>query len=262
MTANTRPLAFIDYLPEVFRPADQNGHFLTLFLKAFESEFEKLQQEIEGKPDHSAGGIPDLFDPKSTPPADFANREGAGAADFAFLAYLASWVALPLRPDKLSSWNRVFFAAAIGLAFKRGTVPGLDGLLRAWLKGDVVDRPMVSDFAPATNGAGTGFQLGVRATLGIDTVLGAGPPSLFIADLIVDWSVPATLTPSGLDLLQRTARLLLDAEKPAHTSYRLTVSGPPMQLAAPGQTDIDGTPAARIGVTTLLWQEPWVFFSG
>jgi hypothetical protein len=68
-------------------------------------------------------------------------------------------------------------------------------------------------------------------------------------------------TPAGLDAVQRAARAMLDAEKPAHTYYRLAIRAGSMQVAPPGQTAINGSPAAQIGATTLLWQEPWVFIS-
>ena len=38
MTINTRPFKFIDYLPEVFHPADSRSNFLTQFLNAFEQD--------------------------------------------------------------------------------------------------------------------------------------------------------------------------------------------------------------------------------
>jgi hypothetical protein len=265
MTINTRPLKFIDYLPEVFHPPDGKSNFLTQFLNAFELVFEGLQQEIEGAADHSGGGIPDLFSPAATPPAQFAFRPQPAGGDFAFLNYLASWIALPLRPDKPLAWNREFFKTAIGLHTQRSTLPGIEAILRAWLKGDLSEtappRPLVSDLTPATNGASAVFQLGVTATLGVDTVLGSGPPFLFMVDLIVDSQQGSLHTPAGIDAVQRAARALLDAEKPAHTYYRLAVRASTMRLAPPGQSTVDGGAAAQIGVTTLLWREPWLFIS-
>src|ERR1700758_3438376 len=121
MTINTRPFKFIDYLPEVFHPAASRSNFLTQFLNAFELIFEGLQLEIEGAPDLSSGGIPDLFRPDTTPPPQLAYRQQSGPGDFEpppqfdqrqqpglgdfdFLQYLASWIALPLRPDKSLDW--------------------------------------------------------------------------------------------------------------------------------------------------------------
>jgi hypothetical protein len=263
MTINTRPLKFISYLPEVFHPAVGDANFLTGLLKAFELVFEGLQSEIEGAADLLSGGIPDLFGSATTPPPQFSFRSQRGAGDFEFLSYLASWIALPLRPDKPLDWNRQFFETAINLCLERSTLPGIDAMLRAWLRGDLLETtpalPIVSDLTPASNDATAVFQLGVTATLGVDTVLGSGPPFLFVVDLVVDPQRRDLRTPAGLDAVQWAARSMLDAEKPAHTYYRLAVRASTMQLAPPGQTTIDSSPAAQIGETMLLWQEPWVF---
>jgi phage tail-like protein len=263
MMNNVRPLKFIDYLPEVFQPADGTSNFLVTFLNAFELAFEELQLEIEGLPDLSAGGIPDLFSPDTTPPAQFAHR--AGSNDLDFLSYLASWIALPLRPDKPMAWNRAFFKTAIALYPARSTRAGIDAMLQAWLNGDLLKvnppLPIVTDFMPTVNTATGAFQLGVTATLGVGTVLGLGPPFLFAADLVLDPTQASLRSPAGIDGVQRAARLMLDAEKPAQTYYRLAVRASTMQLAAPGEVTINGNPAAQIGMTTLLWGEPWVFVS-
>jgi len=266
MTINTRPVQFRDYLPEVYRTGEVGGvSVFSRFLKAFEGAFEELQAEIEGKADLTAGGIADLFSPDTTPPAEFSHRPQPGPGDFAFLAYLAGWLAVPLRADKPLDWNRTFFNAAIRLAAQRSTLPGIDAVLRAWLKGDVLETNppsmVVTDFAPADPDATASFQLGVTSTLGVDSVLGDGPSFLFVADLTADPTLPQLSTPAGLDTLQRAARFILDAEKPAHTYYQLRLGAGTMQLAPPGQTVIDGRPAAQIGQSTLLWGDPWVFNS-
>lgn len=259
MSNSARPLKFVDLLPEVFRPAGADSN-LTKFLKAFEQAFEELQSEIEGARDLSSGGVPDLFSPDTTPPSQFAH---AGGGDFDFLSYLASWIALPLRPDKDVAWNRTFFQKAIKFYPHRGTRAGMEEMLQAWLDGDLIktDPPLsiVTDFTPPVNSATAVFQLGVTATLGVDTVLGLGPPFLFAANLVLDPAQKALRAPAGIETVQRAARLMLDAEKPAHTYYWLAVRAATMQLAAPGETDINGNPAAQIGLTMLLWQEPWVF---
>ena len=237
-------------------------NFLRGFLQAFETLFEQLESEIEGATNLASGGIADLFSPDTTPPLQFA-RAGSGATDF--LSYLASWLALPLRPEKSTDWNRKFFDAAIPLYSQRSTLPGLDGMLRAWLQGELLEtHPAlmdVTDLRPAHTDAASVFQLGVTATMGVDTVLGEGPPFLFIADLLADPQVSALRTPAGLDVMQRAARFMIDAEKPAHTYYQLRLRGSTMQLAPPNATTIDGLPAAQIGATTLLWRDPWIYDS-
>jgi hypothetical protein len=271
MSSSLRPIQFRDYLPEVFQVDDSgSASFQTKYLRAFEALFEELEAEIEGTPDQTSGGIPDLFDPAVTPPQQLKYRPEPDLdnpePDFDFLEYLASWTALPLRAEKPLDWNRAFFKAAIPLYPKRGTLPGIDALLRAWLKGDLLETNppllILSDLTPADTDVDAIFQLGVNATLGVNTALGEGPPFFFIADLVTDPTVPELRNPAGLDFFERAARFLLDTEKPAHTYYQLRVRAHTMQLAPQLKQDERlGEVYAQVGQTTLLWDEPWVFNS-
>jgi|tagenome__1003787_1003787.scaffolds.fasta_scaffold20960132_4 phage tail-like protein len=260
MAANERPIRFRDHLPEAFRPTTVDGvDFLSTFLTAFERLFEELEAEIEGRPGAASGGIPDLFSPALTPPAQFVHRIPGSAADF--LGHLASWTALPLRDDQDVAFNRGLFDALLRLIEQRGTLPGLDAMLRAWLRGDLLPSSallIVTDLTRAFPDVDAVFQLGRTATLGVDTVLGEGPPFFFIVDLVTDPAVADLRAPAGLDRFQRAARALIEAERPAHTYYQLRVRAHTMQLAPTGQTTIDGRPGAQIGRTTLLWDSPVV----
>jgi hypothetical protein len=231
------------------------------------------------------GGIPDLFSPNTTPPPQFKHRPKPDfnfvnffdfLNHFAYLNYLASWIALPLRAEKSADWNRRFFNAAIPLYAQRGTLPGMDALLRAWLKDDLLetDPPLLilTDLTRTCNDADAVFQLAPEddrdrkpgetyAQLGLTTSLGEGPPFFFIADLVTDPTVKALRNPAGLDLFVRAARFLLDAEKPAHTYYQLRVRARTMQLAPPRGQEVKGEIYAQVGATTLLWDEPCVFDS-
>jgi len=265
MATNERPIQFRDYLPEVFRAGEVDGvSFLSRFLQAFERLFEGLQGEIEGAPGAASGGIPDLFDPDTTPPPQFEHRP---QPDFDYLNYLASWIALRLRAEKSVAWNRRFFNAALPLVRQSGTLPGLDALLRAWLKDDLMETSppllILTDLTRAHTDVNAVFQSGVTATLGVDTVLGEGAPFFFIADLVADPVARALRQPEGLDVFQQAARSLLDAQKPAHTYYQLRVRARPMQLAPAEQAPAGGFPFpyAQLGVTTMLWEEPWTFTS-
>jgi phage tail-like protein len=273
-----RPI--VDYLPEAYRAG---GGVLAAFLAPVQEMFDELDRAVAGT--DGTGGLPDLVDPAATPPGELAHR---GASPLAFLDYLASWLAIGLRPEKPVEWNRRYLARAIELAAVRGTLPGVDGLLRAWLAGDLAPdvarelvpgptggsgarpAPLVTDLLPAANGVDTVFQLD-GSRLGVDTVLGLGPPQFFVADIVVDPAVRDLHDPVGLDALQRSARALLDAEKPAATYYELRVRGRTMQLAPadpsaarPGemyaQFEDAGADPPVVG-TTLLWDSPWVFAS-
>ncbi|HET7017130.1 MAG TPA: hypothetical protein VFI65_24620 [Streptosporangiaceae bacterium] len=291
MTNGTPRTRFADYLPEVFRTGGaalsgteagaQAAAFLAQFLGPFETVYDELQGEIEGTPAPQgavqgaspvAGGIPDLFAPGLTPPSQFTS---SGTDTYAFLRYLADWIGIALRPERPVDWNRQFLAEALELNLLRGTLTGLDALLRAWLKGDLLETspPMLvlTDLTRTDNDADSAFQLDVTATVGVQTVLGEGPPFWFVVDLVADPAVRELRNPIGLDVLQRAARSLLAAEKPAHSYYQLRVRATTMQLAPansadrrPGEIyaqleDVAGAPPL-LG-TALLWDEPWVFDS-
>lgn len=314
MTDGTPRVRFEDYLPEVFvtggtaligTDAGQGAaDFLRAFLTPFETLFEELQSEIEGTPATPGavpqqGGIPDLFAPALTPPEEFAGsgtaaataaptgqaatdaqvaadmQSAADARAYEFLSYLAAWTGIALRPERPVSWNREFLSQAVPLNLLRGTLTGLDALLRAWLSGDLLtlDPPLLvmTDLTRTVNGADTVFQLGETALLGVQTVLGEGPPFWFVVDLIADPGVPVLRNPVGLDVLQRAARTLLNAEKPAHTYYQLRIRTTTMQLAPADPADQrpgeiyaqleDASGAPPLLGTALLWDDPWVFDS-
>lgn len=205
------------------------------------------------------GGIPDLFNPDTILPPQF---EHSPQSELDYLEYLADWIALPLRAEKSAEWNRRFFQTAITLYPLRSTLPGMQELLRAWLKGDLLetDPPLLvlTDLTRSHTEVDTVFQLGETATLGVNTVLGEGPPFFFIADLVTDPNVGELHSPVGIDIFQRAARSLLDTEKPAYTYYQLRVRAHTMQLAPPNDL---GEAYAQVGVTTMLWEEPLIYNS-
>jgi hypothetical protein len=237
-----------------------------------------------------AGGLPDLFNPDLTPPPQFARRlrldEYRTEPDSAFLNFLASWIGLPLRDDLIpragetdlhgqlqtddpwyerrkARWNRHLLRTAVGLYPRRGTRAGVEGMLRAWLKDDLLEKHVVvSDLSRDYTDIDAVFQLGARATLGVDTVLGEGPPFFFIVDLTPDSTVRGLRTPAGIDLLLREARYILETEAPAHTSYELRVRVPTMQLAPPPGSERPGEIYAQLGETTQFWDQPAVYRSG
>ncbi len=212
--------------------------FTGRFLRPFETLFEEIQGEIEGTRDPSTGrltgGIPDLFDAALALPPEFVN---APPDPREWLAYVASWIGITLRPERDLTWNRQFVADAIALSPDRGTISGVSGLLRAWLRGDILDiQPMVTDLTRALNDVATVFQLGTtdtpgvftNLTLGVNTVVGEGPPFFFIVDLVLDPArVPSGASSTQVDdtvrLVLEAARSLLDSEKPAYSYYQLRV---------------------------------------
>jgi phage tail-like protein len=256
--------AILGYLPEAYRTG---GGVLADFLGPVQAMYDQLGAAI--------GGLPGLFDPATTPPPQLPYP---GADPAAFLAYLAGWLAIPLRPDKPVDWTRTYLARAIELAAERGTYPGVAALLRAWLRGELLApaegmpagrAPLVlTDLAAPVNGVDSPFQLGVQSLLGVHTVLAPAPRGFFVADLVADPAVPDLHTPTGVDAMVRSATALLDAEKPANSYYQLRLRGRTMQLAPadpaaarPGECYAQlPDPAADPPVpgSTLLWDGPWV----
>ncbi len=237
-----------------------------------------------------AGGLPDLFNPDLTPPPQFAHRlrlnEYRTEPDSAFLNFLASWIGLPLRDDLIpragetdlqgllqtgdpwyerrkARWNRHLMRTAVGIYPRRGTRAGIEGMLRAWLKDDVLEeRVVVTDLSRNYTDIDAVFQLGARATLGVDTVLGEGPPFFFIVDLTPDPTVRGLRNPAGIDVFLREARYILETETPAHTSYELRVRVPTMQLAPPPGSERADEIYAQLSETTQFWDQPAVYRSG
>jgi hypothetical protein len=237
-----------------------------------------------------AGGLPDLFNPDLTPPPQFARRvrldEYRTEPDSAFLNFLASWIGLPLRDELIpragetdlhgqlqtddpwyerrkARWNRHLLRTAVGIYPRRGTRAGVEGMLRAWLKDDLLEKHVVvSDLSRDYTDIDAVFQLGARATLGVDTVLGEGPPFFFIVDLTPDPTVRGLRTPAGIDLFLREARYILETEVPAHTYYELRVRVPTMQVAPRLGSESPGEIYAQLGETTQFWDQPAVYRSG
>jgi phage tail-like protein len=120
---------------------------LLRFLTLFESFF----SEAEDKISHLSA----LFDPLAVP------KE--------MLPWLASWLALPLRNDwirrdaeteadyeiRKTERNRQFLKTAISWLPRRGTLPGMKALLRAWLKDELDPDPsslILTDLKSAYSG--------------------------------------------------------------------------------------------------------------
>ena len=237
-----------------------------------------------------AGGLPDLFNPDLTPPPQFARRlhlaEYRTEPDSAFLNFLASWIGLPLRDELIpragetdlhgqlqiddpwyerrkTRWNRHLMRTAVGIYPRRGTRAGVEGMLRAWLKDDLLEEHViVSDLSRDYTDIDAVFQLGARATLGVDTVLGEGPPFFFIVDLTPDPTVRGLRNPAGIDVFLREARYILETETPAHTCYELRVRVTTMQLAPPIGSERADEIYAQLGETTQLWDQPAVYRLG
>jgi phage tail-like protein len=145
-------------------------------------------------------GVPDFFDPLQA-------RED-------FLPWLASWTALVLRADWSLEQKRDVLFQIIPLYRKRGTKAGLEEYLKIY----VGDGASILDVHEP-------LQVGVADTVGVDTVVGGVPTNLFRVNV-------AFTTPDPAEVSRKTesVKAVLDIEKPAHTRYTLTISGPTFQV--------------------------------
>ncbi|MCL1872567.1 MAG: hypothetical protein FWF85_00435 [Clostridiales bacterium] len=219
----------------------------------------------------SGSGLTGLTSIREMPPPGFRHR--GGQDKLLYLQYLASWIGLPLRSDKTVSWNRRFFREAIALAPNRSTLSGLTALLKSWHHEETAAaETVVTDLIAPENGLNTVFCL-ERSRIGIDTVLGEGQPSHFYVHLTADPTDVSMRSPKKIGAMKAAAKLILDLEKPANTSYTLNIHFYTMQLAPdariapykqanqvrdPEFIDDDELAVkdtntfARIGVTTLI----------
>jgi hypothetical protein len=222
----------------------------------------------------TGSGLTGLTSISQMPPPAYLYR---GNPDkLAYLQYLASWVGLPLRADKTLSWNRRFFREAVNIAHNRSTLPGLASLLKSWHHEEsLAPETVATDLIAPENEVNTVFRLG-EARIGIDTVLGQGQPSHFHVHLTADPTDVRMRGPKNIEAMAAAAKLILDLEKPAHTSYNLYIHSRTMQLAPdapikpyksatvirePTVADEeelevkDTNTFARIGVTCLIWED-------
>ena len=226
----------------------------------------------------TSSGLSGLTSTQETPSPAFGEREEKDK--LAYLAYLASWVGLPVRSDKLVSWNRRFLREAMALDNEdnapltlRSTAPGIRAMLNAWLKGEIIpEETYVTDLISPENGVDTVFRIG-GCRIGMDTLLGEGQAGVFHVYLTADPKDVTMRDPKYIEAMVTAAKLILDREKPVNTEYILHVKARTMQIA-PGYAVVPGSNAesqadkvadgealrlkdvntyARVGVTTLLW---------
>ena len=222
----------------------------------------------------TGSGIAGLTSIREMPPVNYRYRGDKNK--LTYLQYLASWVGLPLRSDKLPRWNRRFLREAVKLGGVHSTLSGLTELMNQWHQEEIdKSKTVITDLIAPETGVDTVFRIGENR-IGIDTMLGEGAPGHFHVHLTADPSDVSMRKQKNIAAMENAARLMLDLEKPAHTEYTLCIHAHTMQLApdapiAPyirastpriaesipeGELSIKDTNTfARIGVTTLLWDD-------
>jgi phage tail-like protein len=221
-----RTSSYLDLLPAFLQEGD-DGRFLGRFLLAFEHVLSGLgdvddpglEELLDGATDLDAGrvlaGIERFFDP---------GVRGAGTvldagqrAPLEFLEWLARWVGVSLRSHMGEAQRREMIARAVQLYRKRGTREGLEQLI--------------------------GIQAALRATV-TDAVTPSRPGGPDLSGRGPHFfHVQITLPSIEQQKRQRAiVQEIVDAEKPAHTSYMLDVISPTLQIGV----------TSRVGVDTLI----------
>lgn len=179
---------YLKHLPAIYQADDMMGRFLMLF----ESFWAPIEQQIET--------IPFYFDPQMT------------TSDV--LPWLASWIGLVLDENWPEDRRRLLLQSAASLYRRRGTRQGLQDYLEIYtgVKAKIAEQR-------AEN-----FGLGAGARLGPGIALGKqNRPHTFIVTL----SLPPIDAPTAAErkrqelVRRRIIEGIIEAEKPAHTSYTL-----------------------------------------
>ncbi len=239
-----RTSTYLEYLPALYlqEEAGRPGLLIGL-LRAFEQvltgcgdpDRPGLEEKLEGIVDLQGqvllGGAERYFRPGPDPSA-------AERSPFEFLDWLAGWVALTLRDNWEPDEKRRILREAVASYRDRGTRTGLQRMLAAYI-GLPVDNVVVSEqLGP--------LRVGRIATVGEDTVIGGGGPAHY-------FRVHVRLrADSDKELLNRREiiRDIIDAEKPAHTWYDLSIEAPTIEVGKRSTVGVDtflGTPAVSGG---------------
>ena len=129
----------------------------------------------------------------------------ADATPEELLPWLASWVNVTLDESWPVERRRALVRSAVQLYQWRGTRRGLREYLRVYTG---VEPEITEEFG--------GFPLGEASRLGLNTVLGTGSNNVFTVTV-------RTEDPESISRQQ--VKAIIEAEKPAHTAYRLNIVG-------------------------------------
>jgi len=218
----------IHYLPAIF----QENLDLDQFLLAFErillggtnlpldppdsdiAKYKGLEEAISN--------LATYFDPQAT-------RED-------FLPWLSSWVALILPNDWSQEERRRIISGVVPSYQQRGTKDGLIGVLLNYSgipesESEDVKSVEVQEFEQP-------FTVGIQSTVGIDTMVGEGPPHYFVVRIFLP------VSELNSDRRKQIVHAIIDQEKPAHTYYNLIIEYPTMRVGILGQCEV--------GVSTVL----------
>lgn len=241
-------LSYLRHLPAIYQEDPVSREFLERFLSLFESHFFDLETEITR--------LFSYFDPALTPPD--------------FLPWLGSWLNVALEEQWLEAQKRLLIAEAYHLYRLKGTPAGIIKLVEIYtgkapriLEHAAMGAPLV---------LGKEFRLGISGLLartpirgfrlGDDSILGrvalrdeAYSPADPFLPMAHRFTVLLDLSEAEFGRYREGLVRLLDAEKPADTSYHLrNIQETPGGIGAIVgiNTRVDGYRAMNIGVDSIL----------
>ena len=218
---------YLHYLPAIFGEDAFMGRFLLAFERIMTGT---IDVTADGKRFLDELGleeiierIPQFFDPlqihllfrdEAEPDPDKLEADRRRLSEF--LHWMASWVALSLRADWTAGQQKNFLANIVPLYRSRGTRANLIKLLTIYTGG----APTIDE------GEITTFQIGLRSTIGKDTIIGEPPAHFFRVTV----RLGGVAIPAERDRKLQIARALIDLQKPAHTSYELKIASDTMKI--------------------------------
>jgi phage tail-like protein len=226
--------SYLQYLPAVFQDDNESRLFLDRFLSIFQTTFD----EFDGLLDN----LWQLFDPLLTPDHVFP--------------WLASWVALPLDPALTLAQQRQQLKSAPQTYTIRGTVAGLQNVIRIYTGVDnirILEHFRLRNWTslPGSGGLNEGarlwspnfhgrLQVGVQSTVGSFQLTNEPSP----ASEPYSWGANqfSVLFPANPYTVSRDAAAIetvLDREKPAYTQAFLSPIFPRLRVGVQATLGVD-----------------------
>jgi phage tail-like protein len=210
--------SYLEYLPRIYRATDsrERVNFFGRYLKVFEHLLTGRRDALDVTPgvEETLGRIHRYFDPLSAPSE--------------FVELLASWVAVRLAGEWPEAKRRRFVAEVVPLYKKRGTVEGLTNILRIYIGPDTAVEDVLPD-----------LQTGINTVLDGEMRLGGFKPHFFVVHVALSFdSLGESPGREFVAGVEQTVKVIVDAEKPAHTYYSIAWDFPGIQIGQAGRSEV------------------------
>ncbi|MCA9953097.1 MAG: hypothetical protein KC434_00140 [Anaerolineales bacterium] len=222
----------LQFLPPVFHEDAVSADFLDRFLSYFDTIFDEIESQIEA--------FTGYLDPDGAPSGDF-------------LTWLGSWLDIEFLSEWSDATRRELIREAITLYEQRGTVPGMQAILRRHT-GLQAPQPIIIEHFRLRNY--NERRQTETADLVNDSLYLAGVPLMPVADEIAHhFTIIVPLQAAANEAAISTLRRLIDAQKPAHTRYELRVANPGFYIGCQSTIGVDALigryPTAPLNEMTL-----------